>query len=136
MAQITGGIIREISYSNPDVGSGFFYGVEGETGTYTLGGLVNKADPMVNGNFALMIEKQVIAGTIEMTVSNDMGKDTPDLETAYALAGSLKDTTWTFANTNGEVYTGKGAIVDTPSADGNKSSFTLKVAAGEGFVKQ
>jgi len=134
--QISGGIVRELSLNNPDVGQKYFYGVEGESNTYELGGLVNADDPAVNGNFQLMVEKKLTAGKLELTVSSDMSEDTPALEFAMACAASLKDTTATFANTNGEVYSGVVAIVSTPSLDATKSRFVLKLACGPGFVKQ
>ncbi len=133
---IAGGIIQEISFNNPDVGTGFFYGVEGETGTYVLGGLLNASDPDIDGSFTLVVEKKIVPGSIDMTVSNDMSADNPAFENAYALSKSNNETTWTFSNTNGEIYTGTGIIVDTPSLDGNKSRFSLMVRSGKGFVKQ
>jgi hypothetical protein len=132
---IVGGSILELRYDNPDVGVGEFFGVDTETGTYILGGLVNKTDPQIDGGFNLIVEKMIAPGSIEMTVSNDMSASAPSFERAFALASSLNDTTWTFANSNGSIYKGVGVIVDTPTLDGNKSSFTLKIVSGKGFTQ-
>lgn len=134
--QISGGIVRELMLSNPDVGTKYLYGVEGESNTYELGGLVNKADPAVNGNFQLMVEKQLVAGKMETTVSNDEALDVSEFEFVMACAASLKDTVAVFTNTNGVRYSGTVAIVDTPSLDATKSRFVLKLASGQGFVRQ
>lgn len=133
---ISGGIIYEISYSNEDVGVGVFEGVEGETPTVVLGGLVNDGDANVDGAGTLMITKKMVPGTFEMTVSNDMSATNPAHETAMALSASLKETVWTFVYRNETIYSGTGTIMGTPTLDGLKSSFTLSVASGRGWTRQ
>lgn len=133
---ISGGIIYEISYSNEDVGVGVFEGIEGETPTVVLGGLVNDGDANVDGAGTLMVTKKVVPGTFEMAVSNDMSETTPAHESAMLLSKSLKETVFTFAYRNETIYSGVGAIMGTPSLDGLKSQFTLSVASGKGWTRQ
>ena len=58
-----------------------------------------------------------------------------ELEKAKALHADTNDTVWSFALSNGAVYTGKGAIVGDLELNGNKATFTLKVKGG-GDLKQ
>jgi hypothetical protein len=131
---VTGGDIVEVKYSNPNVGSGFFFPIAGEDSTFDLGGFRNDDSGVVDGKGALIVSKNRKPWSFEVTVSNDM-LGAQELEKAKALHADTNDTVWSFALSNGAVYTGKGAIVCDLELNGNKATFTLKVKGG-GDLKQ
>ena len=136
MASVSGGDVVEVSFSNANVGSGFFYVVAGEDSTFVPGGYENDDNSAINGAKQLLITKTLKPGTCEFVASNDMNNDPPDVDTAKALQNDLTDTVWTIAHSNGNTYKGSGVIVGSLSASGKDSKFTIKLASGSGFTKQ
>lgn len=135
MAIISGGDITEISWSNPDLGSGFFFPVAGEDSTYDLGGIRANDDGILDGAGRLINSMNRKPWMFSVLVANDMVNNN-EFEAASAIAQSTVDTTWAFTNINGVTYQAQGTIQGTVELNGNKSTFTLKVVGGGNLVKQ
>jgi hypothetical protein len=134
MALVTGGDIKEISWSNSLLGAGFFMPVAGSDSTYDLGGYRGNDQAVLDGGGRLINQLNLKPWMFQVEVSNDMG-DTKEFETASAIAASTAETTWTFSHINGFVYKGVGVIQGDLQLNGNKSTFTLKVTGG-GVLQQ
>lgn len=125
MAVISGGDMLELTLSNADAGSKHIYGLKGEESTYTLQGFAN--DIVIDGGGRLVVDKELTPGSIECTVSNDMGNATAEFEFVQACCNSVNVVTATFALSNGMIYSGGGAIQGQPELNGKKSKFTFKM---------
>lgn len=132
---VYGGDITELSWSNPDVGSGFFFPVAGESNTLDIGGFTNDDDGALDGAGRLIVNKKRMPGMFEIVVASDM-QTTQEYETAKALAQSFNDTVFTIGYSNGIVYKGNGVVVGQPVLATDKSTFSLKVNSGLGFTQQ
>ena len=135
MAMIAGGDTLDITWSNPALGTGVFWGVAGEAGMYDLGGFRSDDSGMVDGAGRFINQQNRKAWSFEQIVSNDMGTNM-EFEAAVAIAGSQTDTVFTVSNVNGATYQGAGTLVGDLKLDGNKSQFTLKLMGGGSLIKQ
>lgn len=127
---MVGGDIKEITFNHPTLGSGTFFGMSGEASTFDLG-LPMSADESagVDGGGRMVDTVTNKRWSFEVVVSWDMNTDN-ELEVAQKLAASPVLGDWTFSHINGTVWAGKGKPVGDLTADGNKSTFKLKVAGG------
>ena len=125
----------ELTLSNPDAGTKAIYGLKGEDSTYMLGGYTNTNT--MDGAKRLVSTKELTPGSIEVTVSNNMGDPVqPEFEFVQACANSLNETVATFATVNGIVYQGSGQIEGDLSMSGKDSKFTFKMLFGAGIQQQ
>jgi len=132
---VTGGDITEIKCSNTTLGEIRMFPVAGEAGNYDTGGYRGADDGIVDGGGRLINALNRKPWYFDVPVVNDM-VNTNEYEFMVAIAGSPDDTTWTFSNVNGAVYSGKGTIQGDLKLDGQKSTFQLKVVGGGQLVKQ
>src|ERR1043165_7726539 len=114
----TGGDVTEVSFSNEDVGTGFWDPVSGEDSTIVLGGYENEDNGAVSASGKLIVSKNRKPGSFSLPFANDMNAGTPEFEQAKALQNSTKETTFTIAFINGAVYRGQGVIVGTVELSG------------------
>lgn len=129
MASTSGGNVREISWSNAN-GTGYFFGVGGESNTYDLGGLrVDEGGP-VDGAGRFIKQFKPMPWSLQAVVSNDMYATLPEFEAAVAITKLVSDTTFTWTNDNGVSYTGVGTVVGDIKLSGDKSTFTLTLMGG------
>jgi hypothetical protein len=136
MAALNGGDLQELSINNPDAGLMVYGGLNGEDSSYILGGYQNEDNGAVDGFGRLILSKKRVVGSLEAVVSNDMGSASPEFEHAQAVQNSLQESVITFANSNGEVYSGTGTIVGEVKLSGKTSTFSFKLVSGLGFTKQ
>ncbi len=118
----TGGDIIEISYSNPNVGSGTLYIKSGETSKFDLGGLRNEV--AVDGAGQTINKKTRAPWTVEVSVAWDMNTR-QDMEKLVSVAADLEESTWDITHINGSVYSGSGMIEGDLSGDGMEASIPL-----------
>lgn len=135
MAIVSGGDITEIKWSNPSLGSGFWYPLAGEDSTYNLGGFRGADEGKVDGAGRLINSLNRMPWMFQVVVANDM-VNTNEFEEACAIAASPDPTIFTISNINGAVYSGQGTIQGDLELNGNKSSFSLKVVGGGQLAKQ
>lgn len=128
-----GGDIKEITFNNPEVGSGVFKPKTAEGNTYDPGGLRNVDDKnSVTADGERIVTKNMTIGFFQVLIGNDMNVR-KDMEKLIALAGTLSKTTWTFTIINGISYRGEGDVVGDLTADIDKATIPLKVS---GMFKQ
>ena len=129
------GDILEITYNHPTIGSGVLFPKANESTTLDLGGFRNNDDAsQVTTSGQLMVQKNRVAGSFEVTVENDNNLRN-DLKQMVDVAGAIEEAEWTIQHISGAVYRGSGVPVGDMQVDLNTGTFTLKVAAGLGFEK-
>ncbi len=84
---VSGGDMVEITWSNPNLGSGQFFGLCGEDSTYTPAGYQNTSN--VDGGRRLIVSKQWMPGSITVVISNDMGTAQDEYETVQLIKNEL-----------------------------------------------
>jgi len=123
------GDIIDITFTNPDLGSGRFSPIAANSNSYDVGGFRNSDDAnMITGNGDLVVKKNRVRAHFECLVEDDMNV-AEDAVKAAAIAASSKSTEWTFSLVNGTVWRGSGIIVGDIQPDTDAGTFTLKVAA-------
>jgi hypothetical protein len=127
---MTGGDIKEIKINHPTLGSKTFFAVAGETSTFDLG-LAMAADESagVDGGGRMIDTITNKRWFFEMVSSWDMNVDN-ELLFAQQCSASPVLGDITVSHINGTVWNGKGKPVGDLQGDGNKSTFTIKVAGG------
>lgn len=129
----SGGSIIEITYNNPEVGSGTFYPKESEDSTYDLGGIRTQDDAnMIDGAGRAIYQMNKVRWSFAVKTAWDM--DALDLEAMSALSASLRETTMTFTNINGTIYKGTGKLVGDIQGNGNTATVDFK-ASGSGVME-
>lgn len=129
------GDILEITYNHPTIGSGVLFPKANESTTIDLGGFRNNDDAsQVTTAGDLMIQKNRVAGSFEVTVENDNNLRN-DLRRMVDVSGENDLADWTIQHISGAIYTGKGVPVGDLQVDMNTGTFTLKVAFGAGLTK-
>lgn len=134
MAQVSGGDITEVTYSNPVVPTGRIFAISGEDSDFDLGGFRNDDGGAVDGAGRFIIQKNRKPWMFNCTFSNDMG-GANEFEAMNALQASNAETTFTISLVNGVSYRGSGAVVGELKLNGNKSTFELNIMGG-GFLIQ
>lgn len=125
----SGGQIIEITYNNPDVGSGTFYPKSSEDSTYDLGGVrTNDEANMIDGSGSAIYSMNLARWSFAVKCGWDFSRE--DLETMSDLAASPSETQMTFTNINGSIYKGKGKMVGDIQGNGNTATFDLKASGG------
>lgn len=123
------GDIIEITYNNPDIGSGTLQPKANEGNTFDIGGFRNNDDAnMVTGSGSLMIQKNRVVGFIEAVIEDD-GETREDMLAMTDVSASNQLTDWTFTTVSGETYGAKGVPVGDLQKDVNAGTFTLKVVS-------
>lgn len=130
-----GGIVKEISYNHPDLGSGFFYPKSGEDATIDTGGFVSEDDAQsIAANGAMIDKMQPKRWKATATIAADFNTN-EELEKLQALANSTKEATWTIAHISGAVYSGKGKPVGDLSANLSNATIAITLAGGGKLAK-
>lgn len=126
------GDITEITYNHPDLGTGSFAPKAAEDSTYDKGGYRANDDANgVDGKGNMITSLNRVRWLFETSIAWNMNDpDAQEIEKLNALAASPKEATWTFANVNGVIYSGKGRPVGDIQGNGNAGTIALKVAGG------
>lgn len=123
----SGGDIVEITYNNPEIGSGTLRPKSSEDSMYDLGGVRTLDDPnMIDGAGRAIY--QMNRRRPEFTVKCAWDWDNQDLETITALSAVTSETSFTFTNINQTVYKLVGKMVGDIQGNGNVSTVDIKVA--------
>lgn len=129
------GDLTEITYNNPDVGSGRLYVKAGEDSTFDLGGFTTNDDAQgIAGNGDAIYQMNRKRWSLEATVAWDMN-DTNELDNLRKLASSAKATQWTISHINLTVWAGEGKPVGDVVGNANAGTIALKVA-GSNLLKK
>ena len=127
---VIGGDLLEITYNNPDVGSGVLYCKSGEDSTFDPGGFRNSDDANnIDGGGRMIVQKNRVQWSLEAVVTWDMNVARED-ENLRAITQSVNETEWTMTHVNGTVFRGTGTIVGDIQPNGNTAQITLKIAGG------
>jgi hypothetical protein len=127
-----GGDITEVTFSNPDAGSGTLQILAGETNTFDLGGLRNEVG--VTGSGQQVTKKTQAPWMVEVTVDWD-SNTREDMELLNAVAAATSATDWTFTSINGTVYSGVGTIDGDIQGDLSAPTISLSVKGGGKLAK-
>jgi len=122
-----GGDITEVTFSNPDAGSGTLQILAGETNSFDLGGIRNEV--LVTGSGQSVTKKTQAPWMVEVTVDWD-SNTREDMELLNAVAAALTPTDWTFTSINGTVYSGVGTIDGDLQGDLSAPTISLTVKGG------
>lgn len=124
-----GGDIIEITYNNPDIGTGAFYPKSSEDSTYDLGGYRTGDDAnMIQGNGQAIYQVNRVRWSFAVKCGWDMTAE--DLEALSALSAALSETTFTFTNINGTIYKATGKMVGDVQGNGNTATVDIKASGG------
>jgi hypothetical protein len=127
-----GGDITEVTFSNPDAGSGTLQVLAGETNTFDLGGIRNEV--LVTGSGQQVTKKTQAPWMVEVTVDWD-SNTREDMELLNAVAAATSATDWTFTSINGTVYSGVGTIDGDLQGDLSAPTISLSVKGGGKLAK-
>jgi hypothetical protein len=127
-----GGDITEITFSNPDAGSGTLQVLAGETSTFDLGGIRNEV--LVTGSGQQVTKKTQAPWMVEVTLDWD-SNTREDLEKLNAVAAATSPTDWTFTSINGTVYSGTGTIDGDLQGDLSAPTIGITVKGGGKLTK-
>ena len=127
-----GGDITEVTFSNPDAGSGTLQILAGETNTFDLGGIRNEV--LVTGSGQQVTKKTQAPWMVEVTVDWD-SNTREDLELLNAVSAATSATDWTFTSINGTVYSGVGTIDGDLQGDLSAPTISLSVKGGGKLAK-
>jgi len=129
----SGGVITEITYNHPTIGSGVIYAKGSEDSTYDLGGIRNNDDAnMIDGAGNAIWSMNPVRPSFEVVIGWDWNADT--LGELVAMSGSIDEGTWTFTNINGVIYKLVGKPVGDIQGNGNASTIQLKIQ-GSGVMQ-
>lgn len=134
MAVVINGDIVEIAWSNPDLGSGFFFPIANTDSTLNLGGFRGNDQAVLDGAGRLMNQKNRMPWSASMETANDP-LNTKELEAASALAASTAETVYTITHVSGVRYKGAGTILGNLEGNFNKGSFQLTLTGGGVLVQ-
>ena len=130
----TGGDITEVTYNHPTLGSGVFYPKAGEGNTFDPGGIRNSDDANgIDGSGGLIIIKNRVRASFEITIANDMNVRN-DVSIIASLAADAESAEYTVSMLNGTVWSGFGIPVGDLAPDTNAATVSLKIASS-GFKK-
>ena len=128
----SGGDLQEITWNNPDAGSGRYFSKAGESHNLDLGGLLTDdgADNVDSGGNFINL-KTTKPWTYEATVVVDESNpNRMELETLQALSNSFNPTSFTFTNKNGVTYVCSGSVVGEIKVDRSKATMSFKAMGG------
>ena len=129
----SGGDIIEITYNNPDFGTGTFYPKSSEDSTYDLGGFRTSDDAnMIDDSGAAIYQVNRVRWSFAVKCGWDMTRE--DLEALSNLAAATSETQFTFTNINGVIYKGTGKMVGDIQGNGNTATVDIK-ASGSGYMQ-
>jgi hypothetical protein len=129
----SGGDIIEITYNNPDFGSGVFYPKSSEDSTYDLGGYRTSDDAnMITGAGEAIYQVNRVRWTFEVKCAWDFSNE--DLEALSNLSAATSETQFTFTNVNGVIYKAMGKMVGDIKGNGNSATVDIK-ASGGGYMQ-
>lgn len=129
----SGGTLKEVTCSHPDLGQFLFDPKSGEDSTYELGGPESEDDEQSITASGKFIDKvNITRCSFEGTLAGSPGDGT--IENLKALQASLVLGSWTITNINGKVYKLKGKPVGKLSMNGMNSTIALKLQ-GEGVLQ-
>lgn len=123
----SGGILTEIKWENPEVGSGNFYAMSNTDSMYDLGGVrINDDANAVDASGTMVVQKNPVLGYLSWEMSNDMVVSREN-EVVNQLINSMSPTKITATNINGAVYVITGYFVGDIAANGNTSRMPVKI---------
>lgn len=129
-AQNTGGDIIEITYNNPNVGSGVFFAVAGKDCELDLGGFRNNdSKEGITGSGQAIYTMTNTRWKINPDIVWDMNTR-DDMENIVALAEDLDETNFTITWINGITYGGTGKPVGDYSGNTKESTFKIILSGG------
>lgn len=129
----SGGVITEITWNHPTLGTGAIYAKGSEDSTYDLGGIRSNDDAnMIDGAGNAIWSSNPVRPSFEVKVAWDWDADT--LGVLVAMAGSSAEGTWTFTNINGYIYKLVGKPVGDVQGNANESTIQLKIQ-GSGVMQ-
>jgi hypothetical protein len=133
----TGGDILEITYNNPNLGSGVFYPQAGTDSSLNTGGVMNTDDmAMIDGSGAPIRQMTNTRWKFNFTSSWDMNS-TDEVSLLKALAADTHPdgTQWTVSIINGTTWAATGFPVG--DIEGNTKDATVAVViSGGGKMKK
>jgi hypothetical protein len=125
MPQNVGGDVIEITYNNPNVGSGVFFAVSSADSEIDLGGFRNnESKEGITGSGDAIWQMTNRRWSFSVDVANDMNTR-QDLENLVALAEDLDETQITIQWINGITYGGSGKPVGDYKLNAKSSVFKL-----------
>lgn len=129
----SGGVITEITWNHPTLGTGVIYAKGSEDSTYDIGGLRSNDDAnMIDGAGNAIYSVNPTRPSFEVTVAWDWDADT--IGVLSDMGGSSQEGTWTFTNVNGVIYKLVGKPVGDIKGNGNQSTLPLKIQ-GSGVMQ-
>lgn len=129
----SGGVITEITWNHPTLGTGVIYPKGSEDSTYDLGGIRSNDDAnMIDGGGNAIYSMNPVRPSFEVKVAWDWDADT--LGSITSQGGSAAEGTWTFTNINGVIYKIVGKPVGDIQGNGNESTIQLKIQ-GSGVMQ-
>jgi hypothetical protein len=127
MPRNVGGDIIEITYNNPNVGSGVFFAVSNKDAELDLGGFrTNESKEGITGNGQLIRTIMNGRGKFTCDIAVDMNSR-QDMENIAALAADLDETSWTISWINGITYGGSGFPVGQYQQNTKEATVKLTV---------
>jgi hypothetical protein len=129
----SGGVITEITWNHPTLGTDVIYAKSSEDSTYDLGGVRSNDDAnMIDGAGNAIWSQNVVRPSFEVKIAWDWDLDT--LGALVAMATSPLQATWTFTNINGIIYKLVGKPVGDIQGNANESTIQLKIQ-GSGVMQ-
>jgi hypothetical protein len=129
----TGGVITDITWNHPQLGTGVIYAKGSEDSTYDPGGLRSGDDAnMIDGAGNAIYSVNPVRPSFEVKISWDWDDDT--LGVLADMGASPYEGTWTFTNVNGVIYKLIGKPVGDIQGNGNESTIQLKIQ-GSGVMQ-
>lgn len=126
----SGGDITEITYNNPNVGTGVLYPKSSEDSNYDVGGIrTDDSMDAIQANGQAIYKKNMKRWAFDVKIGWDMG-GSDELGILALLAADTAETDWTMTNINGVVYKGKGTYVGDLVGNGNESTIMFKASGG------
>lgn len=128
----SGGDMIQISWNDPNLGSGTFYGKSGEDTTVNTGGaMTDDSDTNIDtaGNFINTM--RLIPWKISSTISWDMiNPQRREIEMLKKLTGTVNSQDFVFTNINGVNYTGNGKVVGAVEGSAKDCTMTITFMGG------
>ena len=133
---MNGGDTLEITWNNPNLGSGVAFAKAAEAGTLNPGGVRTNDDMNgIAGSGEAIYSLSQQRWSFEIVMAWNMQSDLT-LEKLVALAGDPAESQWTVSNLNGAIYSGSGKPVGDLPGDMLAATFPLKLSGSGKFQKQ
>lgn len=129
MAVVAGDTL-EITYNNPNKGSGRFFAKAGEDSEFVLGGYeVDDDKNAIDGGGRNIKKMNMTKPSFSVLVSWDMNTDN-EMQKLQDLCDEPLDSDFTISHINGSTWAMTGSPVGENKGNGNSGTFTLKISGG------